>query len=94
MNCHGGNHENHGQEAKKGHFKHMLLMVLCCAIPAVLLLLMPVLKINSTALKNILPYGVALICPLMHIAMIPLLFKKDKNKNQNQNKDSYAGQIE
>lgn len=95
MNCHGGNNQgenNHGTE-HKGHGRHMLLMILCCAIPVILLMLLPVLKINSPALKSILPFAALLLCPLMHIAMIPMMFRKDKGGN-NQKQDLYVNQIE
>lgn len=100
MNCH-GNHGNNGNKGNgnghgsghKSHMSHMLLMVLCCALPVVLLLLFPLLKINSTALKSILPFVIFLLCPLMHILMIPLMFRKDKNKGGHQ--DNYqTGRIE
>lgn len=81
MNCHKKNGQRN-QDAHGGHGKHMLLMVLCCALPIVLLLLLPVLRINSPAIRNILPFAILLLCPLMHVAMIPMLFRKDKNKEQ------------
>ncbi len=80
MNCHGGNRQG-DQGDHKGHGKHMLLMVLCCALPIALLLLLPVFKVNIPALKNILPFAALLLCPLMHLAMIPMLLRKDKNKD-------------
>lgn len=82
MNCHGRNNQganDHGTE-HKGHGRHMLLMILCCAIPVILLMLLPVLKINSPALESILPFAVLLLCPLMHIAMIHIMLRKDKRK--------------
>lgn len=96
MNCHGGNNEgqnNHENGHKGGHSKHMLLMVLCCAIPIVLLLLLPVLRINNLKLRSILPFAALLLCPLMHIVMMPMMFRKDKGGN-NQNQDPYVKQID
>ncbi len=88
MNCHGGNNQgqNGHENGHKGHGKHMLLMVLCCAIPAVLLILLPFLRINTLALRSILSFGMLLLCPLMHVMMIPMMFRKDKDKkNDGQN---------
>ncbi|HBR28270.1 MAG TPA: hypothetical protein DD734_11740 [Firmicutes bacterium] len=95
MNCHGGNdqgQDNH-ENGHKGHGKHMLLMVLCCALPIILLMLIPILKNNNPALKSILPFAVVLLCPLMHIMMIPMMFRKDKGGNKHK-QDPYARRIE
>lgn len=77
MNCHEDN--NQKQSRHKGHVGHMLLMVLCCAIPIVLLLVMPTLQINNAFLKSILPIAVFLLCPLMHLLMMPMMMRKHKN---------------
>ena len=92
MNCHGDNNEKK-QQGHKGHGEHMLLMVLCCAIPVLLLLLLPVLKINNAALKSMLPFAFVLLCPLMHILMIPMMLKKDKG-NDKRHQNMHITQIE
>ncbi|PKM52222.1 MAG: hypothetical protein CVV02_02320 [Firmicutes bacterium HGW-Firmicutes-7] len=84
MNCHGSKNQdsNNNKKRHKGHGGHMMLMmVLCCAIPIVLLLLLPILKIDSPALKSILPFAILILCPLMHVMMIPMMFRKDKSGN-------------
>ncbi|MDO8685837.1 MAG: DUF2933 domain-containing protein [Clostridiales bacterium] len=96
MNCHNDNNQaqNNHEKGHKGHGNHMLLMVLCCAIPIVLLLLLPVLRINIPALKRFLPYAVLLLCPLMHILMMPMMFRKDKKGENGQRHDLYKNQDE
>ncbi|MEZ0536851.1 hypothetical protein ACAG39_06305 [Caldicellulosiruptoraceae bacterium PP1] len=81
------------EELHKGHGRHMLLMVLCCAIPIVLLLLLPILRVNSPAIKNILSFGVLLLCPLMHFLMMFIMHRNDKGRNQ-QGLNSYKNQDE
>ncbi|MBZ4646623.1 MAG: hypothetical protein PWR27_165 [Petroclostridium sp.] len=87
MNCHGNhNHKgNNGEHNHKGHMSHMWLMILCCAIPLVLLLLLPLLKINNPAIQGLLSGAVFFLCPLMHLFMLPMMFRKDKNKEENHN---------
>lgn len=52
MNC-CKNNEN--KETNQGcNKKHMVLMMLCCAIPVALLLLMPIFKINNPVIKGLL----------------------------------------
>lgn len=93
MNCHGENNHGRNGNKSKGHGKHMLLMVLCCAIPLVLLLLLPALRIESKLIKSILPFSMLIICPLMHgLMMIPMLIKKDKNSDNQQ--EVYTREIE
>ena len=96
MNCHGGNNQDHNHHVneKKGHGRHMLLMVLGCAIPIVLLLLLPVFKINSPAIKSFLPFAVLLLCPLMHIFMMPMMSRKNKNVSVQENNHVHPRQIE
>lgn len=80
MKCHGNNNGNQ-KNGQHGHGKHMLLMILCCAIPLVLLVLLPNLPIDNRAIKGGLSYAMLLICPLAHILMIiPMFFQKRKDK--------------
>lgn len=81
MNCHGGNKDQQNDHGHKSHFKHMLMMVLCCAVPIAIILLLPVAGIDNALLKKLLSYSMLLICPLMHVMMIVPLFKKDKKKD-------------
>ncbi|MDK2934417.1 MAG: hypothetical protein PWP27_2227 [Clostridiales bacterium] len=83
MNCHGNNNENNQGHNHKGHRSHMWLMILCCAIPIVLLMLLPLSKVNNAGVNGLLTGAIFLLCPLMHILMMPMMFKKDKNKQEN-----------
>jgi len=82
MNCHKNNHDekNTQENEHKKHRNHMLLMVLCCALPIVVLFALPLLKINNAGLNKILPFLTLMLCPLMHVLMIPMMMRKDKNK--------------
>ncbi|MHB1006025.1 MAG: DUF2933 domain-containing protein [Chloroflexota bacterium] len=53
--------------AQNGISKHMLLMVLCCAIPLAVLAAVNVFRID---LGNIGYFAIVLLCPLMHIFMM------------------------
>lgn len=81
MDCHGENQKHHGENSEKlhGHGLHMLLMILCCAIPLILLFALPALKINDPALNRIIASLSLLLCPLMHLIMIPMMLRKDKS---------------
>jgi hypothetical protein len=83
MNCHGNNDRNSGEGKRghKGHGMHMLLMALCCALPILLIWILPALNISSKTLSGILPFAAVLLCPLMHIMMIPAMMHKDKGAN-------------
>ncbi len=87
MNCHGnhGHYESNGNKnghGKRGHLFHMLLMILCCVLPMMLVVFLPLFKINSAALRSALPFAVSLLCPLMHVLMIPMMFRRDKNEGK------------
>lgn len=66
MNCH--------KNKKHSPIKHMLMMVLCCGLPMLLVSLIPLIGVNSSAkafLGGIAPF----ICPLMMLIMIPMMIK-------------------
>lgn len=88
MNCHGNDHQGEEQAKKKGLFSHGILMILCCAIPILLLLALPYLNIGSIGTQGILSAGIFLLCPLMHIGMMAFMFKGKKDKNNSKDGDS------
>ncbi len=47
--------------------RHVLLMILCCLVPAVALAAIFVLKIPA---PQVLTYGLILLCPLSHVLMM------------------------
>ncbi|MBC2582052.1 hypothetical protein [Clostridium sp. DJ247] len=71
MDCHdnkNGNHKSHSS------LKHMLHMVICCAVPILIVAALPFLKLNialKTTILSIAPF----ICPIMMIFMIPMMLK-------------------
>ncbi len=70
MNCHGS--DSARKSGRHHHSWHMILMILCCAVPLALLLVLPLLKIGNPFLGG----AVSLICPVMMIVMmVPMFFK-------------------
>ncbi|MGE4284957.1 MAG: hypothetical protein AB7G87_14785, partial [Clostridia bacterium] len=84
VKCHETQNNNNNNEghSHKGHMSHMWLMVLCCAIPLLLLFALPLLKVNNPNLKGLLSGAIFFLCPLLHLLMMPLMFRKDKNKKE------------
>lgn len=86
MNCCQGN-DNHNKNNHKGHGKghmgHMLMMILCCGVPVILLLLLPLLSNVFPGSNGVLSRIIPFICPLMMIAMLPTMFRKDKGNTEN-----------
>ena len=81
--CHDNHQENELRVKHKGHMSHILMMILCCGGPVILLLLLPLIGKTfpgtSVYLYKIIPF----LCPIMMLAMIPMMFKKDKGNNAN-----------
>jgi hypothetical protein len=88
MNCHNNNEHNSREDVttnKKTHMKHMILMVLCCAIPIILLLVLPILNLPEGGnLSSFLSFGIFLLCPLLHIVMMKGMMKHSNHQKEDQ----------
>lgn len=79
------NHENDSEQSntekcekhRKNHKFHMLIMILCCTIPILLFIFLPIIGIYNDSFLSILSYLMILLCPLAHIFMMKELFKKE-----------------
>lgn len=80
MNCH-DDKTNSGNNEKESHsnLKHMFHMILCCAIPMILLTLLPLMKVNESINSVILSIS-PFICPVMMGLMMIMMFKGSKKK--------------
>lgn len=84
------NENNHCNETENGnhsHKKHVLHMILCCALPILVLLSIPFISKISPGSSKFLILIAPFICPIIMISMIPMMFgdKKKSIKNGNQN---------
>jgi len=66
------------------HFKenkmHSIIMILCCAIPLIMLAVLYLTKAQGTQIGSVLSFAVILLCPLSHLVLMPLILrKKDEN---------------
>jgi hypothetical protein len=81
MNCcnNGGKVKLKKSKRPHKHMSHMWMMVLCCGAPLILLLVISLLGASFSGLKlglvGILPF----ICPVMMIAMIPMMLRRGKD---------------
>ncbi|MBL4933819.1 hypothetical protein [Clostridium paridis] len=77
MNCH-----NDGKEKHSGHnhnpLKHMLHMVLCCGLPIIVILSLPLITKFSPSEGLFLSGIVPFLCPIMMIFMIPMMIGGNK----------------
>jgi len=79
----------HNEKGRRSHLSHGLIMLLCCLIPVVLISIIPRLNITSGGVRSILPIGVMLLCPLMHVFMMKGMHKGDQRveaKDENAHK--------
>lgn len=85
MSCHG----NHGGEHKGA--LHGILMLLCCLVPILLILGLPVLGVRGSSLS----FLAILACPLMHVGMMFMMGRSGKDgdchKNGQDNKRINSG---
>jgi hypothetical protein len=71
---------NKGKQPTHGHssLKHMLHMVLCCGLPIVIILSLPLIARFNPAIAGILGVIAPFICPIMMGGMIFMMFGKKK----------------
>ncbi|WP_291649409.1 hypothetical protein [Clostridium sp.] len=73
------NHNNEdGYDYKHSYFKHVFHMGLCCALPIVIILLLPIVYKFSPKVSEILGVMAPFICPLIMLLMLPMMFLKRK----------------
>lgn len=53
-----------------GYGKHLLIMLACCLIPLALILGVSMFGLTFGSLTPLIPYVLALMCPLMMLAMM------------------------
>ncbi len=60
---------NHNHSGSDG-IKHLILMVACCLLPIAAVLAVGAFGFSLVSLGGLLPYAMALLCPLMMIFMM------------------------
>jgi hypothetical protein len=75
MNCHGNKKESHHNHSP---LKHILHMVLCCGLPIVIVGFLPLITRLSPNAGNFVARIVPFLCPIMMLAMIPMMFSGNK----------------
>jgi hypothetical protein len=69
-----GTNNNHGHNP----MKHILHMIICCGLPIIILLTLPLIAKYSSAAAGILGFIVPFICPVMMVGMLFMMFGKKK----------------
>lgn len=83
-----GSHSPHSNKNGKGNhspMKHMLHMILCCALPIIVLFSIPFISKISPGSDRALTFIAPLICPIMMFAMIPMMFGGKKVSSEKAN---------
>lgn len=84
MNCH-NNKEKHSNH-KHSPLKHMLHMVLCCGLPIVIVGFLPLISKFSPSAGGVLSKIAPFLCPIMMMAMLPMMMGGFKKKSCCDNK--------
>ncbi|MDP4145331.1 MAG: hypothetical protein Q8936_12750 [Bacillota bacterium] len=81
MNCHGNYSKGKERTHNHGPLKHILHMVLCCGLPIVILLFLPIIARFSPSASGVIGRIVPFICPIMMILMIPMVMSNNKKSS-------------
>ena len=93
MNCHEDKKEKQEKQESHKHspLKHMLHMALCCGLPIIIIGSLPLITRFSPAAGGILGKIAPFLCPIMMIAMLPMMLGGNKKGNccdgKNENQD-------
>lgn len=71
---------NHDQSHGMG--KHLLVMLICCLVPLGLIMAISVFGLSLGPLQPLLPYVIALMCPLMMIGMMWMMRSNGNEHSQ------------
>jgi len=74
---------NH-DHSQGGMGKHMLLMIICCAVPILLVMAVSLFGLSFGPLQWLVPYVAALMCPLMMIGMMWMMRSNNSDPSQHQ----------
>jgi F0F1-type ATP synthase assembly protein I len=77
MNCCGHNKQEHANHNKK----HILMMALCCGLPVLILMLLPLLKGIFPGASLVLGGIVPFLCPVMMFIMMFFMFRDGKSES-------------
>ena len=81
MKCH-QNDEKNEKNRQHSTWKHMVHMVLCCGLPFLIILVLPVIAGFSTKTATVLGLIAPFICPVMMGGMMLMMLKGRKNSAQ------------
>ncbi|TLS49989.1 DUF2933 domain-containing protein [Paenibacillus antri] len=81
MNCCHEDHSKEGKAPQKHRRLHSWLMIVGCVLPIVLVAVILFTGIDLGTWGNYLPILLVLICPLMHLVMMPLMMGKRKHRH-------------
>ncbi|HYE84457.1 MAG TPA: hypothetical protein VEG39_20130 [Clostridia bacterium] len=78
MNCHEENKEKQ-VSYKHSPLKHMLHMAICCGLPIIIIGALPLITRFSPGAAGILGKIAPFLCPIMMLAMLPMMFRGHKD---------------
>ena len=87
MNCHGDNKDKQTTH-KHNSLKHMLHMLICCGLPIIIIGFLPIISRVSPSAGSFLAKLTPFLCPIMMIAMIPMMIGNSKKSGCCENKSS------
>ena len=68
---------------------HAIIMILCCAIPLVMLAVMYFTKTQALQSSSVWSLVIILICPLSHLLLMGLMMGKKQKRTEENNQDCH-----